>query len=196
MSSTNGVKAADRPESKVCNVSECNAWKTGDLDFCYHHKGMASNGRVENNNHAQTHGLYTSEKTFLENAEEHHKDTYHALHESLCSRYERQHGIEPGAHDKKELSHVALEMTKIDMATEYQAENAVDPAKPLTEEQIRDIDGPMNVEAVSKVETLKNHIRRENRLLLKDKGIYKSPESQKADSLGDLASFMERRLED
>jgi hypothetical protein len=48
--SSNGVKASDRPPEKVCNVDDCGAWKTGELDFCHHHKGMASNGTPEEGN--------------------------------------------------------------------------------------------------------------------------------------------------
>ena len=57
MSSNNGVKAADRPESKVCNVSECDAWKTGEIDFCYHHKGMAKGNAEEGNQRAMKTGV-------------------------------------------------------------------------------------------------------------------------------------------
>lgn len=192
MSSSNGVKAADRPESAVCNVKDCNAWKTGDLDFCHHHKGMASNGSVENNDHASSHGLYTSEAVFLENARESHKDAYHAIHESLCTRWTMQHGQEDvPTHVEKELSHVALDMVKLDMASEYQAENAIDESKPITEEQEElTSEGVFRKEEVSKVESLKTDIRRENRLLLKDMGIYNSPEKQQAENTATVVELL------
>jgi len=176
------VESNERDPEKTCEASDCDAWRTGDLRFCHHHQGMAKGNAGENNNRGQTHGLYVSEETFLANASESHKDAYHAIHESLCSRYEAQHGSLP-THVKKELSHVALDMVKLDMASEYQQEKAVDPEKPITERQLQDIAGdPMEVEAVSKVESLKTDIRRENRLLLKDMGIYNSPEQQQANA--------------
>jgi len=177
------VEADERDPEKVCDVDDCSGWKSGDSRYCHHHKGLEqTDGAPENNNNRQTHGLYVSEETFLANASESHKDAYHAIHESLCSRYEAQHGSLP-THVKKELSHVALDMVKLDMASEYQQEKAVDPEKPITEQQLQDIAGdPMEVEAVSKVESLKTDIRRENRLLLKDMGIYNSPEQQQADA--------------
>jgi len=195
MSSSNGVKASDRPESKVCNVSECSAWKTGDLDFCHHHKGMASNGSVENNNNAQSHGLHTSAEVFFEHADQHHLDTYYAVHEALCARFEQAHGREPMHHDKKELAQVALSMAKLDMADEYAAEHAVEPDKPLTEKEPQlTSEGVFKKEVLSKIETLKTDIRRENRLLLKDKGIYDSPEKEAGQGLQDFAEVWEKGL--
>jgi len=182
------VEASERAPEKVCNVSECNGWKMGDLEYCNSHKGLAegteaSDGAPENNTNATSHGLYTSEAVFLENAREAHKDGYHAIHESLCSRWELQHGQDIPTHVEKELSHVALDMVKLDMASEYQAENALDASKPITEEQEElTSEGVFRKEEVSKVESLKTDIRRENRLLLKDMGIYNSPEKQQAEA--------------
>jgi hypothetical protein len=98
-------------------------------------------------------------------------------------------------HDKKELAQVALSIAKLDMADEYAAESAVDPEKPLTENEKRMTEAGMwEKEVVSKIETLKTDIRRENRLLLKDKGIYASPESQKAQAQEDLASLWAQEI--
>jgi len=180
-------KAHERDPDKVCNVDSCNAWKEGEHDYCHHHKGLekgaqSDNGAPKNNDNAVKHGLHTSAETFFENAEEHHLDTYYAVHESLCSQYERSHGDLPHS-IKKDLAEIAFEMTKLDMAKEYQAENAVDTEKPLTEMQKEMTEsGPWEKEVVSKVEKLKNNIRRANRLALKDMGIYNSPEQQQAEA--------------
>jgi len=165
---------------------------------CKYHKGTSPDGSShENNNNRQTHGLHTSAEVFFEHADQHHLDTYYAVHEALCSRFQDAHGREPMYHDKKELAQVALSIAKLDMADEYAAENAVDPEKPLTENEKRMTEAGMwEKEVVSKIETLKTDIRRENRLLLKDKGIYASPESQKAQAQEDLASLWASELED
>lgn len=165
---------------------------------CYHCGGQnydEDHGAPENNDNAQTHGLHTSAETFFENADQHHLDTYYGVHEALCSRFERAHGREPMYHDKKELAQVALSMAKLDMADEYAAEHAVEADKPLTEQDTRMSEsGPWQKEVVSKIETLKTDIRRENRLLLKDKGIYASPEAKEAEAKEDLASLWASEL--
>lgn len=154
-----------------------------------------NHGAPENNTNSQTHGLHTSAETFFANAEAHHLDTYYAVHEALCSRFEAMHGREPMFHDKKELAQVALSMAKLDMADEYAAENAVDPEKPLTEtEQQLTEQGVFEKEVLSKIEDLKTGIRRENRMLLKDKGIYESPEQQQAEARQDIGDLAEKAL--
>jgi len=195
--SSNGVKGDERPDAKVCDVDGCRAWKSGEFDKCHHHKGVNDDGSShEANDNAQTHGLHTSAETFFANADQHHLDTYYAMHESLCTRYEALHGVLP-EHIKKDLSEVAFEMAKLDMAKEYEAENAVDASKPLTEMDKRMSEAGMwEKEVVSKVETLKAQIRRENRLALKDMGIYQSPEQQAADATGELGEAVRKALQD
>jgi hypothetical protein len=184
---------------KECSEPDCGGWAM-DNGKCFHCGGQnygEDHGAPENNNHNQKHGLHTSAETFFEHADQHHLDTYYAVHEALCSRFQDAHGREPMYHDKKELAQVALSIAKLDMADEYAAENAVDPEKPLTENEKRMTEAGMwEKEVVSKIETLKTDIRRENRLLLKDKGIYASPESQKAQAQEDLASLWASELQD
>jgi hypothetical protein len=192
------VEASERDPERVCDTEGCNAWKMGDFDYCRNHKGVSDDGSShEKNDNAQTHGLHTSAEVFFANADQHHLDTYYGVHEALCDRFERAHGREPMFHDKKELAQVALSMAKLDMADEYAAEHAVEGDKPLTEQDKRMSEsGPWQKEVVSKIETLKTDIRRENRLLLKDKGIYASPEAQKAEAQEDLASLWASELRD
>lgn len=181
-------EAENRDPDKVCNVDGCNAWKQGEYNYCYHHKGLdMTTGAPKNNNNAVKHGLHQSAETFFENAPERHLDTYYAMHESLCSQYERLHGELP-EFIRKDLSEVALDMAKLDMAKEYESKNAADPDFPITEmvEQMTE-SGPWKKEEISKVEGLKKQIRHENRMLLKQYGFLNDPESQKA-------SAMERTL--
>jgi hypothetical protein len=170
---------------KECSEDGCGGWAM-DNGKCFHCGGQNyddDHGAPENNDNAQTHGLHTSAETFFAHADDHHLDTYYAVHEALCSRFEQAHGREPMYHDKKELAQVALSIAKLDMADEYAAENAVDASKPLTENETQMSEsGPWEKEVVSKIESLKTDIRRENRLLLKDKGIYASPEAQQAEA--------------
>jgi len=181
-----GTKTNGEP----CNRAE--GWGTDfDSGKCKFHRGTSSDGKShENNANAQSHGLHTSAETFFENADQHHLDTYYAAHESLCDQYERSHGELPYS-IKKDLAEIAFEMAKLDMAKEYEAKNAADAELPITESQVRTSDaGPFEVEEVSKVEQLKTAIRRENRLALKDMGIYRSPEKQQADAEKTLAAVL------
>jgi len=189
MGSSNGVKASDRPQSKVCDVEDCSAWKTGEIDFCHHHQGMAKSGSVENNDHAVTHGMHQSAETFFANADDHHLDTYYAYHECLCDRHERMNGwIDWGI--QKDIAEIAFDMAKLDMAKEWQAKNAVDPELPLSEKEEKMTEsGLFKKEVMSRVEQLKTNIRRENRLALKEMGIYASPEKQQANATEELASL-------
>ena len=192
-------EAHERDPEKVCDVDDCNAWKEGEHRYCHHHKGLEqgpkhTTGAPKNNDNAVSHGLYQSKETFLENAKDHHKDTYYALHESLCSDYEAKFGDLP-THIKKKLADIALDMVRIDMGDEYEAKNAVDQEAPLTEKELQMSEsGPWEKEVTSKVETIKTNINRETRLALKDIGLYNSPESQKADSMADIAQLWEEDL--
>jgi len=199
------VSGSERDPSKTCNTDGCNAWATkqSDRKQCRNHGGETPTkdenpdvGAPEANNNNEKHGLHTSARVFFENADQHHLDTYYAVHESLCTQYETIHGELPYA-IKKDLSEIAFEMAKLDMAKEYEAENAADPSKPITETQTRSGEsGTYEIEVVSKVESLKTDIRRENRLALKDMNIYNSPESQKADNMTDLGEAVRNALQD
>jgi len=196
------VEASERDPTKTCNTDGCNAWATkqSDRTRCRHCGGESTGpkteeGKQESRTNAVKHGLHTSAEVFLQEAEEHHRDTYHASYESLCTRYERAHGREPPHYAQVQLSQVALGMSKLQLSDEYEAENAMDSAKPLTERQVQDVGGdPVEVERVSKVENVKTDIRRENRLLLKDMGIYASPDQQQADTTATIADVMQDEL--
>ena len=143
-------------------------------------------GPGEHNANAVTHGLHQTPETFLAHADERHRDTYHAIFEALCSRFEFMHSREPDYANKQELKHGALDMVKQDLGTEYMKAHAVDPEQPLTDEQLADIDGRISVEKVSIVADLLTHLKRENRLRMKEMGLYHDPESEKADAMREL----------
>jgi len=200
MSSSNGVKASDRPQSKVCNVEDCSAWKTGELDFCHHHKGMASNGvPEEGNQRAQKHGLYSVPEHLKKHFTESQEDRYIAYFESLCSRYERLHGQEPDAFAKDRLSRISIECVKERIADEWLSEKADETGNLLIEEYIIDTDEqgqPVKVESENQILKELTALKRETRLQLKDMGLLKDPESKKADNMEGLAEMWAESLED
>lgn len=194
----------DKCGAETRDGSPCQNAPIQGRERCRHHGGKTPSkdenpdvGAPERNDNAATHGLHVSAETFFANADQHHLDTYYAVHEALCTRFEQAHGREPMYHDKKELAQVALSIAKLDMADEYAAENAVDESKPLTEEEKNmGESGPWYREVVSKIEALKTDIRRENRLLLKDKGIYASPEAQAAEAEASIAEMWRKQKQD
>jgi len=190
--SNNGVKASDRPPEKVCNVEDCGAWKTGDLDFCHHHQGMAKGNAEEGNQRAQKHGLYSVPEYLKQHLSERQQDRYTAYFEALCSRYERYHGHEPDEFAKDRLSRVAIECVKERIADEWLSEQADETGNLLIESYVigQDDDGrPIEVEQENQILSELTALKRETRLTLKDMGLLEDDdaESQAAKELGEIA---------
>lgn len=145
-------------------------------------------GASEGNQNAQRHGLHATPEYLLEDLDEHHLDTYHALHESLCSRYERIHEREPDYAARKRLSRTAVEIVKEDLADEYLREQA-HTDNPLVEEQEQMTEsGPWVSEETNKVLPVLAQLKRETRLTLKAMGLLQDPQSETADAIRDLAN--------
>lgn len=189
MSSTNGVKASDRPESAVCNVEDCSAWKTGELDFCHHHQGMAKGNAEEGNQRAQKHGLYSVPEYLKEHFSEEQEDRYTAYFEALCSRYERKHGEEPDDFAKDRLSRIAIECVKERIADEYLAKQAKNGNILIEDREVMTEQGVWLEECENKILKELTALKRETRLTLKDMGLLESSEeaSQAAKELGEIA---------
>ena len=177
-----------RCNAKTNDGNYCENYPVEGKERCRLHGGKSTGPKTEEGKsqvagNAVKHGLHTSKEVFLEHAEDHHRDTFHAIHESLCTDYEMQHGRLP-THIEKKLADIALDMVRLDMGDEYEAENAVDESKPLTEMRKEMTEsGPWEKEVTSKIEQIKTNIARETRLTLKDMGIYNSPEKQQAEAM-------------
>lgn len=190
---SNGVSKADRPPEKVCDVEGCGAWKTGDLDYCHHHQGLAERGAAAGNQNAQKHGLYAVPEYLKEHFTEEQEDRYTAYFEALCSRYERLHGREPDEFAKDRLSRVAIECVKERIADEWLAEQADDTGNLLIETFIigQDEDGrPISVEQENQILGELTALKRETRLTLKDMGLLHSPGDKQAEATRTLAEVL------
>ena len=165
---------------------------------CKYHKGTSPDGKShEGNDNAVTHSAHRKPE-FLKSdiVGTEHQDTFDAAHEALCSRYENFHGWIDYA-IKKDLEEVALMYVKRDLIDIHASENAAE-GSPLVETQIigQDDNGrPVSVKQVNKLQSLYTDLRRESRLLLKDMGLYESPEKQQAEATSDLGSLVEKALE-
>jgi len=54
------VESDERDPERVCNVSECNAWRKGESVYCRHHVGLAeTDGAPEGNQNAMKTGIHS-----------------------------------------------------------------------------------------------------------------------------------------
>jgi len=174
-------EAHERDPEKVCNVDDCNAWKSGEYDYCHHHKGLQDGQAEEGNQRAVTHGLYALPEHLKANFTERQEDRYTAYFEALCTRYETRLGSAPDAFAKDRLSRVAIECVKERIADEYFADQA-DGSLLVESEFVQTDDGPVEVQQSNKLLKELTALKRETRLTLKDMGLLHDPESQKAEA--------------
>jgi hypothetical protein len=176
-------EAHERPPEKVCDVDDCNAWKSGEYDYCHHHKGLQDGQAEEGNQRATKHGLYAVPEYLKAHFTESQEDRYVAYFEALCTRYEHRLGNEPDAFAKDRLSRVAIECVKERIADEWLAEQGEATGNLLIEQAIigQDEEGrPISVEQSNGILKELTALKRETRLTLKDMGLLHDPDSRQA----------------
>jgi len=186
-------EAHERDPEKVCDVDDCNAWKSGEYDFCHHHKGLQSGQAGEGNQRATTHGLYAVPEYLKDHFSDEQETRYIAYFEALCTRYERIHMREPDEFAKDRLSRVAIECVKERIADEWLAEQGADTGNLLIEETIigqDEEDRPISVEQSNGILRELTALKRETRLTLKDMGLLQDPDSKKAEATESLAAVL------
>jgi len=178
-------EAHERPPEKVCDVDDCNAWKSGEYDYCHHHKGLQDGQAEEGNQRATKHGLYAVPEYLKAHFTESQEDRYVAYFEALCTRYEHRLGNEPDAFAKDRLSRVAIECVKERIADEWLAEQGEATGNLLIEQAIigQDEEGrPISVEQSNGILKELTALKRETRLTLKDMGLLNDPDTKKAEA--------------
>jgi len=185
-------EAHERPPAKVCDVDDCNAWKSGEYDYCHHHKGLQDGQAEEGNQRATRHGLYALPENLKAHFSETQQDRYTAYFEALCTRYAQRHGDEPDAFIKDRLSRVAIECVKERIADDYLARKAKDGNVLVEDQENLTEQGVFMEEASNKILKELTALKRETRLTLKDMGLLHDPESQKAEAGQDLAAVIEK----
>lgn len=176
-------EAHERPPEKVCDVDDCNAWKSGEYDYCHHHKGLQDGQAEEGNQRATKHGLYAVPEYLKAHFTESQEDRYVAYFEALCTRYEHRLGNEPDAFAKDRLSRVAIECVKERIADEWLAEQGEATGNLLIEQAIigQDEEGrPISVEQSNGILGELTALKRETRLTLKDMGLLHDPDTKRA----------------
>jgi len=176
-------EAHERPPAKVCDVNDCNAWKSGEFDYCHHHKGLQqTDGAPEGNQNATRHGLYALPENLKAHFSETQQDRYTAYFEALCTRYEQRHGEEPDAFIKDRLSRVAIECVKERIADDYLARKAKDGNVLVEDQETLTEQGVFMEEASNKILKELTALKRETRLTLKDMGLLNDPDTKKAEA--------------
>ena len=189
---------SDTPTDGRCNADVdggyCEGWQM-DNGRCYSHGGRNDDdgrdpgGAPKANQNAKRHGLHSTPQYLQRHLDEHHEDTYIALFESLCTRYERVHAQGPDYAAKKRLQRVCIEIVKEDLADEWLAQEADESGNLLMEhrtvvdddsgEVLKEYDVPNSV-----LEPLAQ-LKRETRMTLKDMGLLIDPETKKADAMAE-----------
>jgi len=178
--------------------SECQAWAMDGSNRCRHHGGKSTGPKTDEGKekaklNAVSHGLYTLPEHLRETFTEQQEDRYIAYFEALCSRYERLHMEEPDAFAKDRLSRVAIECVKERIADEWLSEQAEDTGNLLISSHIigQTDDGmPIEVEQENQILKELTALKRETRLTLKDMGLLKDPDSEKAEATRTLADVL------
>lgn len=168
------------------------------MEYCHHHKGMASTP-PEGNQNAQKHGLYSVPEYLKEHFTEEQENRYTAYFEALCTRYERRLGEEPDAFAKDRLSRVAIECVKERIADEWLSEQADETGNLLIESFVigQDDNGrPISVEQENQILKELTALKRETRLTLKDMGLLHDPESEKANAQQEQAELVRQALKE
>jgi len=178
--------------------SECQAWAMDNSNRCRHHGGKSTGPKTEEGKEAAklnavSHSLYTLPEHLKKTFSEQQEDRYVAYFEALCSRYNRLHGEEPDAFAKDRLSRVAIECVKERIADEWLSEQAEETGNLLISSYIigqDENDNPIEVEQENRILSELTALKRETRLTLKDMGLLKDPDSEKAEATRTLADVL------
>jgi len=93
-------EAHERPPAKVCDVDDCNAWKSGEFDYCHHHKGLQqTDGAPENNGNAVKHNQTADRSKLWERMPDERQHLWEQIRQAQIDRHTERHGQEPNAED-------------------------------------------------------------------------------------------------
>jgi len=192
-------KAEERPAERVCNVSECNAYKSKDSEvYCHHHKGLEqTTGAPENNGNAAKHNQSADRSKLWERMSESRKELWEQIRQAQIDRHTANFGEPPNDEDIDAYEDRAWSAVLKKYARDYMAECMEETGNPLMEQVTRTVDGEtVTYEQPNQVLNEVTDNRREDRLSAKDRGQLNDPESQKAEKMGELSSLWADDLQD
>jgi len=177
-------EAHERPPAKVCDVDDCNAWKSGEFDYCHHHKGLQqTDGAPENNGNAVKHNQTADRSKLWERMPDERQHLWEQIRQAQIDRHTERHGQEPNAEDIDAYEDRAWSAVLKKYSRDYMAECMEETGNPLMERVTRTVDG--ETQTWEQPNQLLDEItdnRREDRLAAKDRGMLNDPESQKAEA--------------
>lgn len=161
---------------------------------CTFHGG-SSDGAPEGNKNNVKHSLHADRDTLYEWFPERYQREVDKIEAALLNRYEEYHGREPDDADAKDCYELAMGYAQREYARDYMVEEAAESGNPLLQHvEMQKKGDTVEFDKPNDVLEVVNNIRREDRLTRQTKGLEKDPESQKAESTGDLAQAIEEKL--
>ncbi|SIS00234.1 hypothetical protein SAMN05421858_5108 [Haladaptatus litoreus] len=179
---TCGDHGGSNREGNPCGRSA--GWGT---DFesgkCRNHRGTSPDGEShENNQNAQTHGLFSKHDGYYHDLDEDEQEWVFDFTNSLLDRLRKSHGKEPDMFDKEALKNIAIDFHRVAHANGYFREKGeVQTQWASTMEGRVPMGDEVNVWA-SEIRQYNESIYRR----MQKHGLLDDPESQKADALSDL----------
>ena len=179
-------EAASRPAEKVCDVTDCDAWKEGDFRYCHHHKGLekgpkSDNGAPEGNKNATTHGLRSDPVELLEHLRETDEEAYAWIQD----KFESYLTVAPFNRDSAhadQLLQICVREYSIWKASSIQVNDGI-----LTQEMKVAGDGVLEVTVENPAAKSLDRMERTVVKRLEKLGVMPSPDQQKAEGIANLA---------
>jgi len=177
-------EAHERPPAKVCDVDDCNAWKSGEFDYCHHHKGLQqTTGAPENNGNAVKHNQTADRSKLWERMPDERQHLWEQIRQAQIDRHTERHGQEPNAEDIDAYEDRAWSAVLKKYSRDYMAECMEETGNPLMEKVTRTVDGETQTwEQPNQLLDEVTDNRREDRLAAKDRGMLNDPDTQKAEA--------------
>lgn len=182
-------EADSRPAEKVCNVSDCNAWKEGDFQYCHHHKGLekgpqSDNGAPEGNKNAMSHGLRSDPVELLE----HLRKTDEKAYAWVQDKYESYLQVAPFSRDTAhadQLLQICVREYSIWKASQIQVNDGI-----LTKEKKVAGEAVLQVDVENPASKSLDRMERTVVKRLEKLGVMPSPDQQAAEATATVVELL------
>jgi len=183
-------KKTSREDGDVLFAGYCQAHPGKGTDHvgegrCKLHGG-ASTGAPENNGNAAKHNLRADRGKLYHRLSEGRREKVDDLEAALVARYEEFHGREPDRADVEDLFELAMGYVQRDYARDWMVDNPEAADNPTVETVYTD-NGPIQVPA--RIHEMLMDSRREDRLMKKDMGLFRDPQTETAEAVATLADI-------
>lgn len=186
---------SDEPTEGRCNAPAgngksgyCESYPVTGEEKCRMHLGKSADGSShENNQNAQTHGLFADHDGYYHDLDDEAQGWVFDFTNDLLDRYRREHGRAPDRFDKEALKNIAIDFHRVANANSWFSDAGLIHTETKVQDGIPTEEKKINVWA--------GEIRQYNTSIyrrMKDHGLLNDPESQKADAVGELTVEINR----